>query len=84
MTYRFDAAAMRELDALRPDYAFYDYLKVAPGEAPLPAGPWRWAVYEVKGADRARCEWRRGATLVETMAPLRLRAELAAAPVESG
>jgi glycerophosphoryl diester phosphodiesterase len=81
---RFDAAAMQELDALRPDYVFYDYLKVAPADAPLPAGPWCWAVYEVKGADRARREWERGAALVETMAPLRLRAELAATPAESG
>jgi glycerophosphoryl diester phosphodiesterase len=77
---RFDAAAVRQLEALQPDFVFYDYLKVTQEDAPLPAGPWRWAVYEVKRADRARRELRRGATLVETMAPLRLREELASAP----
>jgi len=74
---RFDGASLARLAALRPDFVFYDYLKVAPDEATLPPGPWRWAVYEVKGADRALREVRRGAALVETMAPLRLRSALA-------
>jgi glycerophosphoryl diester phosphodiesterase len=73
---RFDAASLARLAGLRPDFVFYDYLKVAADDAPLPAGPWRWAVYEVKQAGCALREVRRGAALVETMAPLRLRAEL--------
>jgi glycerophosphoryl diester phosphodiesterase len=73
---RFDAASLARLAGLRPDFVFYDYLKVAADDAPLPAGPWRWAVYEVKQAGCALREVRRGAALVETMAPLKLRAAL--------
>lgn len=81
---RFDEASLAQLAGLRPDFVFYDYLKVPAVNAPLPAGPWRWAVYEVKQAACALRELRRGATLVETMAPLRLRAELEAAAGMSG
>jgi glycerophosphoryl diester phosphodiesterase len=73
---RFDPASLAQLADLCPDFAFYDYLKVPAGETPLPAGAWRWAVYEVKDAERALRETRRGADLVETMAPLQLRAAL--------
>lgn len=73
---RFDDAGLETLDTLRPDFAFYDYLKLRPGEAVLPRGPWQWAAYEVTDAARALAEHRRGATLVESMAPLRLRASL--------
>jgi glycerophosphoryl diester phosphodiesterase len=76
---RFDGADLDELAALRPDYVFYDYLKLPPGDLPLPPGPWRWAAYEVQDATRALAETHRGAALVESMAPLRLRAGLAAA-----
>lgn len=75
---RFDRTALDQLAALEPDFVFYDYLKL-PDDAPLPAGPWRWAAYEVKTPARAMIEAGRGATLVETMAPLRLQAGLAAA-----
>jgi len=81
---RFDAASLAQLAGLSPDFVFYDYLKVPADDAPLPAGPWRWAVYEVKRAARALREVRRGAALVETMAPLRLRAQLEAMPAASG
>ena len=76
---RFDAACLDTLASLQPEFVFYDYLKVPPGEASLPAGPWRWAAYEVKDPARALAEARRGATLVESMAPLRLDAGLRAA-----
>lgn len=75
---RFDVAGLEELASLRPDFVFYDYLKL-PGDAPLPAGPWRWAAYEVKDTTRALAEARRGAALVESMAPLRLKKGLEAA-----
>lgn len=73
---RFDDAGLETLGALRPDFVFYDYLKLRPGDATLPRGPWRWAAYEVTDTARALAEQRRGAALVESMAPLRLRASL--------
>lgn len=76
---RFDAACLDTLASLQPEYAFYDCLKVPPGDAPLPPGPWRWAAYEVRDAARALAEARRGAALVESMAPLRLLADLQSA-----
>jgi glycerophosphoryl diester phosphodiesterase len=80
---RFDDASLAQLAALRPDFVFDDFLKAPPDDTPLPAGPWRWAVYEVKDAGRALREARRGAALVETMAPLRLQAELESLQDES-
>lgn len=77
---RFDDACLATLASLAPEFAFYDYLKVRPGEAVLPTGPWRWAAYEIKDAARALTEARRGAALVESMAPISLRSELEAAP----
>lgn len=74
----FGGATPATLRELAPEFAFYDYLKAPAGE-PLPAGPWRWAAYEVTDAARARAEAARGAALVESMAPLRLLAELGAA-----
>ncbi|MBS1199725.1 MAG: glycerophosphodiester phosphodiesterase [Proteobacteria bacterium] len=76
---RFDAASQQTLASLRPEYVFYDYLKLPPGDASLPPGPWRWAAYEVKDAARALAEVRRGAALVESMAPLHLLAGLQSA-----
>lgn len=75
---RFDGSALDGLSALQPEFAFYDYLKRPAALQRLPAGPWQWAAYEVKTAARAREEGRCGAALVESMAPLRLQAELAA------
>jgi len=75
---RFTPDELDRLAALAPDFAFCDYLKIPAGVDALPSGPWRWAVYEVKTAARARAERSRGAALVETMAPLRLQAALAA------
>jgi len=75
---RFDAACHDTLASLQPDFVFYDFLKVPPGQTSLPPGPWRWAAYEVKDVARALAEARRGATLVESMAPLRLDADLRA------
>lgn len=74
---RFDPPSLAQLEALRPDFVFYDHLKVPAGLDALPGGPWRWAAYEVEDAAIALEESRRGAALVETMAPLRLRAALA-------
>ena len=75
---QFGGTTPDTLSRLAPEFVFYDYLKAPAGE-PLPAGPWRWAAYEVRDAARALAEAARGATLVESMGPLRLLAELGAA-----
>lgn len=66
------------LAALAPEFAFIDWKRLPDDSAPLPDGPWRWAVYEVTDARRALREQARGAALIESMAPLRLQAELRA------
>jgi glycerophosphoryl diester phosphodiesterase len=74
----FSPSQLELLQALRPDYVFYDYLKCLGPAAALPAGPWQWVAYEVKDAARARTEFARGAAMVESMAPLRVAAALEA------
>lgn len=74
---RFSRPQLDLLQELRPDFVFYDYMKLPESAFHLPPGPWRWAAYEVKDATRARAELTRGAELIETMAPLRLQAGLA-------
>jgi glycerophosphoryl diester phosphodiesterase len=74
----FSRAQLDLLQALRPEFVFYNYLKcLGPPEATLPAGPWRWVAYEVEDDARARAEFARGAAMVESMAPLRVAAGLA-------
>ena len=63
---------------LRPDYLFCNHEKLPPDDAPLPAGDWRWVVYEVRTATLARSLLARGADLLETMAVGELAAALAA------
>jgi hypothetical protein len=46
----------------------------------VPGGPWTWVVYEVGNAAHALDLRRRGVRMVESMTPLSLRDELAAAP----
>jgi len=75
----FSRAQLELLQALRPEFVFYDYLKLAGSQAPLPSGPWRWVAYDVKDAARAATELARGAALVESMAPLKIAAGLRAA-----
>jgi glycerophosphoryl diester phosphodiesterase len=77
---RFSGAQLELLQELRPDYVFYNYLKLSGPQSPLPAGPWRWVAYEVKDLARARAEFARGAALVESMAPLQLAAGLRGEP----
>jgi glycerophosphoryl diester phosphodiesterase len=73
-----DPASQRAaLDALHPEFVFCDHRRL-PAGMPLPGGPWTWAAYEVTTADLALELHGRGVAMVESMAPLRLRAELAA------
>jgi glycerophosphoryl diester phosphodiesterase len=74
---RFSRAQLDLLQALRPDYVFYNYLKCYGPGAMLPPGPWRWVAYEVGDAARARTEFARGAAMIESMAPLKVAAGLA-------
>jgi glycerophosphoryl diester phosphodiesterase len=74
----FGAAQLDLLQELQPDFVFYDHHKCPRPETRLPAGPWRWVAYEVEDAARAFTEFSRGAAMVESMAPLRVAAELSA------
>jgi len=65
------------LDLMHPEYVFCNHARLAPGR-PLPAGRWAWVLYEVTDADHALDLAARGAAMVESMAPLRLAAALAA------
>ena len=69
------AAALPRLNALRPEFAFCDH-RALPADGPLPQGPWTWAAYEVTEARLARALYARGVTLVESMAPAQLKAQL--------
>lgn len=70
------------LQDLGPEFVFCDHRRLPPA-GPLPAGPWTWAVYEVRDATVARSLHARGVALIETMAPARLLAELGGGAPES-
>jgi glycerophosphoryl diester phosphodiesterase len=70
------------LDLMRPEFVFCDHRRLPAGRA-LPAGPWAWVIYEVTDAGQALDLAGRGAAMVETMAPVRLAAELASRGAES-
>jgi glycerophosphoryl diester phosphodiesterase len=71
------AERLTTLEALAPDYAFCDHREL-PATGALPTGPWRWVIYEVVDAPLALELASRGAAMIESMAPLRLAAALAA------
>ena len=75
----YDRRQLEALATLAPDFAFVNYEKLPDDKAPLLAGPWRWAVYEVGDGRRALIEHARGAALVESMAPLNVLRDLRAA-----
>jgi glycerophosphoryl diester phosphodiesterase len=73
-----DPAQLRPvLDLMNPEYVFCDYRRLPAGRAP-PAGAWAWVAYEVTDAGLALDLAGRGVAMVESMAPRRLAAELAA------
>ncbi len=74
----YNRPQLEALATLAPDFAFVNYQKLKDDQARLPAGPWRWAVYEVEDGRRALIEHARGAALVESMAPLRVLHDLRA------
>ncbi len=73
-----DPAQLRPmLELMNPEYVFCDHRRLPAGRAP-PAGDWTWVAYEVTDAGLALELAGRGVAMVESMAPLRLAAELAA------
>lgn len=73
-----DPAQLRPvLELMNPEYVFCDHRRLPAGRAP-PAGRWAWVAYEVTEAGQALELAERGIALVESMAPLRLAAEMAA------
>jgi glycerophosphoryl diester phosphodiesterase len=70
------AVMLPAMEALQPEYVFCDHRRLPAGER-VPPGPWTWAAYEVTTAALARDLHRRGVAMVESMAPLRLKRELA-------
>ena len=65
------------LELMNPEYVFCDHRRLPAGRAP-PAGRWAWVAYEVTDAGQALELAGRGIAMVESMAPLRLAAEMAA------
>jgi len=65
------------IELMQPEYLFCDHRRL-PAARSLPAGPWTWVAYEVTDAGQALELAARGVGMVESMAPLRLAAELAA------
>ena len=73
-----DPAQLRPmLELMNPEYVFCDHRRLPAGRAP-PAGAWAWVAYEVTEAALALELAGRGVAMVESMAPRRLAAELAA------
>jgi glycerophosphoryl diester phosphodiesterase len=73
-----DPAQLRPvLEVMNPEYVFCDHRRLPAGRAP-PAGAWTWVIYEVADAGLALDLAGRGVAMVESMAPVRLAAELAA------
>jgi glycerophosphoryl diester phosphodiesterase len=65
------------LELMQPEYVFCEHRRLAAART-LPAGTWTWVAYEVTDAALALELAARGVAMVESMAPLRLAAELAA------
>ena len=73
-----DPAQLRPvLELMNPEYVFCDHRRLPAGRAP-PSGAWSWVAYEVTEAGLALELAGRGVAMVESMAPRRLAAELAA------
>jgi glycerophosphoryl diester phosphodiesterase len=65
---RYDADSRRQAEDLAPEFLFANVERLPPAPEPLWAGPWDWALYEVRDLKTARDCHARGAKFVETMA----------------
>ena len=73
-----DPAQLRPLlDLMNPEFVFCDHRRLPAGRAP-PTGSWTWVAYEVTDAALALDLAGRGVAMVESMAPVRLSAEISA------
>jgi glycerophosphoryl diester phosphodiesterase len=73
----YDEAARAQAASLAPEFLFVNLERLPPPPEPLWAGPWRWAIYEVRDLETARECQARGASFVETMAVRSLTAAYA-------
>jgi glycerophosphoryl diester phosphodiesterase len=64
----YDEAARAQAASLAPEFLFTNLERLPPLPERLWAGPWQWAVYEVRDLKTARDCQERGASFVETMA----------------
>jgi glycerophosphoryl diester phosphodiesterase len=65
---QYDAAAQQQAAELAPQFLFANLERLPAEPEPLWAGPWDWALYEVRDLKTARACQERGAKYVETMA----------------
>jgi glycerophosphoryl diester phosphodiesterase len=65
---QYDEAARAEATQLAPDFLFANLERLPVEPEPLFAGPWQWALYEVRDLKTAQACHARGAQFVETMA----------------
>jgi hypothetical protein len=65
---QYDAAAQQQAIELAPQFLFANLERLPAEPEPLWAGPWDWALYEVRDLKTARACQERGAKYVETMA----------------
>jgi glycerophosphoryl diester phosphodiesterase len=65
---RYDEASLLEAQALQPEFLFCDIESIPQDASSLWAGPWDWAIYEVRDVQTAQRCRDFGARYVETMA----------------
>lgn len=65
---QYDADARQQAEALAPEFLFANLERLPSEPEPLWAGPWDWALYEVRDLRTAQDCHARGAKFVETMA----------------
>lgn len=65
---RYDEDSLERARTLAPDYLFCNHRKLPEDDRPLPAGGWRWVIYEVTTLELARALGARGVGMIETMA----------------
>lgn len=64
---QYDADSQQQAAELAPEFLFANIERLPPEPEPLWAGPWAWALYEVRDLKTARSCQARGAAFVETM-----------------
>lgn len=65
---QYDAEAQQQATELAPQFLFANLERLPAEPEPLWAGPWDWALYEVRDLKTAKACQARGAKFVETMA----------------